>query len=178
MRQHVGSSRSPSLWSPSSTSLSSSIIISVTVVVRLSLNAPMVLNYLDMAATTYKKYYKITCDSFSSRLHNILFFLHTNERYHTDGQFHFSVLREYPRYTQRIRRTRLRENRLCPRLRGVIVPRERDVPTASWSSLRSRAFLKYVIIERLYIARYIRNRSARGIGRTHLRWGLWDAHRC
>lgn len=119
-----------------------------------------------MAATTYKKYYKITCDSFSSRFHNVLR-IHTLS--HRGGQsfFFFFLLfsRECPITHIQIH-IWLRENRLCPVLASSILASARFLISPSF------AFLKYIIIECAFATRptrvlSCRDRSACRIGRTH-----------
>lgn len=78
-----------------------------------------------MAATTYKKYYKITCDSFSSRFHNVLR-IHTLS--HRGGQsffFFFTFLSRVSYYSHT-------NSHLAPWksiLSGISVvdPREREI---------------------------------------------------
>lgn len=81
-----------------------------------------------MAATTYKKYYKITCNSLSSRFHNVLFTQTLSHRRATPIFLRatFSLFNEF---------SYLCENRLCPviRVAGSRVyiskfPRRRDFP--------------------------------------------------
>jgi len=97
-----------------------------------------------MAATTYKKYYKITCNSHASRVFAIFY---AYERYHTDGQSFFS--RASILVTPQIHILTSWKSFLS----DVIItgPRKYDI---AWrhrdSPLRLHAFLKYIIIGRFY----------------------------
>lgn len=118
-----------------------------------------------MAATTYKKYYKITCDSFSSRFHNIL---HMRTLSHRGGQSFFFFLlfsRECP-ITHKQIHIWLCKNQFCSVLTSSVLARARFLTSPSF------AFLKYIIIEYAFATRPTRVSSCRDcsacrIGRTH-----------
>lgn len=149
-----------------------------------------------MAATTYKKYYKITCYS-----HILLalaqHFTHTNAItprraipfFLPSTSFLFFFLssfffgdHERSRDLSRRDRVRLRENRLCPARFSRRSSRERDLSfygvreflSLSLSPSFTCAFLKYIIIERSLrdpdASFRVRDRASTcGIGRTHRR---------